>query len=312
MKKTITILSATTIILFFTNCGGNKTKDVCDCLKKAANTYMLQGTKPTNDDMYKMCNQFEDYLKTANVDEKRIVEQVIDTIKRHIEDKMLFTDVDKDIKFSDIPCGEDLQKDITRLSSNIDAPQAIEYYLKNRNFQCKIVVEGPTENINIKTLAGIPLSNEDPRYYIVREGNILINGYMYYNGNIDDKILITILIPEKEKENIKRSVCMNEIDETKNGSNDFEHNIYRQLIKFSGSYNEIVINGNGQARPVFKTTSYEIVSPSKENDKAEKYGRPSFLFEGLASKTNNSNINDEALKAAIQDSIEQAQKAQNQ
>jgi hypothetical protein len=300
MKKPITILSISLALINLTGCS-NKTKEVCDCLKKAANTYMVQGEKPSDYELYKMCDQFDGTLKNSSVDDKRIIEQVMDTVKQHIEGKILFADVE-DIKFPNIPCGDALQKDLDRFSDERITEQGkskvMEYYLKNRNFECTMVVTGAIENTQVKSLMGELFDDvDDPKYYQVTDGNIYVNGYIYNNGVIYDNFLLTLMIPEKDGAKILSAVSAYNLDKSNNRVKDFTKNIFRQIIKFNATYSEIVQNGLGALRPVFNAVSYEFVAPNKETDKAEIDGHKCFLFEPYVPKKDKPYVSSDTTKS---------------
>lgn len=273
MKKTILTLVNVAIAVLITSCS-NKTEEICDCLKKAANTYMVKGEKAKEDDLMKMCNQFEGALKGASVDDKRIVEACLDTVKKHIEDKVLFTDIE-DVKLPEIPCGVALKEELDRVADEKimkkNKAKVMEYYLKNRVFNCQIAVSGATDN----PLAGFNLS-DDPQYFLVRDGNLLINGYVYNDSKIE-VVHISLLIPEKEKEKIRSSKRDSKTNQT----------MYRQIIKFTGTVSSIVENGLGELRPTFKVSSYEILSPDPSKDKAEHNGNPLFDYDSKSTNDNN-------------------------
>lgn len=271
MKNKSMLLTAVTMstALIFSSCS-NKTEEICDCLKKAANTYMIKGEKAKEHDLMKMCNQFEGALKGASVDDKRIVETCLDTVKKHIEDKVLFTDIE-DVKLPEIPCGISLKEELDRVSDEKimkkNKAKVMEYYLKNRVFNCQIAVSGATDNPYLTRMLGLNL-DDDPKYFLVENGNLLINGYVYNDSKIEE-VHISLLIPEKEKEKIRSSKYDSKTNQK----------MYRQIIKFTGTVSSIVENGLGELRPTFKVSSYEILSPDPAKDKAEYNGKPLFSYE---------------------------------
>ena len=107
--KSISNLTIIACALFLTSCK-NKTDEICDCFKQAANTYMVKGVKPSEDDLTSMCTEFVGSAKDFSMEDKRKCKACIeDTIRAHVNGKILFTDVEK-IELPKLPCGEELIK----------------------------------------------------------------------------------------------------------------------------------------------------------------------------------------------------------
>lgn len=275
MKKKMILFNAlilsTTVIL--SSCS-NKTEEICECLKKAANTFMVKGEKANEQDLMKMCNQFEGALKDASVEDKRIVETCLDTVKKRIEEKLLFTEIE-DVKLPEIPCGISLSEELDKVSDEKimkeNKANVMIYYLKNRVLNCKIAVVGAGKSSYITSMAsGYNINLDDPQYFHVEKGNIFVNGYIFNDSKIE-KNLITILIPEKEKGKIRSS----------------KNEMYQQIIEFTGTVEDIRENGFGNLRPTFKVSSYKILSPDPSKDKAELDGKQLFIYDSKTDKDNN-------------------------
>lgn len=250
--KLLTLSTTILMSLFISSCSSESDK-ICECLKKAANTFMVKGEKASEHDLYTMCNQFEGALKNADVDEKRIVQACIDNVKKQIEDKILFTDVE-DIELPEIPCGASFKKELDKINEinyKKKRVELLEYYLKDRKLNCKIVVNGVTKKPYYTFAEG-----NNSNHYRVDNGFIYVNGYIYDEKNNIENLYLTLLLPEKEKEKIILP---------KNGKEK-----YQQIIKFSGKLNSLMENGLGELIPSFSLSSYELISLNNSTSTVEK------------------------------------------
>lgn len=275
-KSTLINLVVISVALIVSSCA-NKTEEICDCLKKAANTYMVKGEKASEQDLMKMCNQFEGALKGASVDDKRIVETCLDTVKKHIEDKVLFTDIE-DVKLTPLPCGEDFVKEINLIIEDKvlqdDKNEAMAYYLIGRNLSCSMVVD----------YAVTSYETGKPTLY---EGMLRVTGKLYANSEIGEGI--ELLMPEKEYNNIKKAVSACDI---KKGQKRPLLTTYRQIIKFSGKFYQMPGTALGGVVFMFKADTYEYVKPNIKTETANNEGQSLFAYEDVQVSENSNNNND--------------------
>lgn len=258
------VLISTTLIISSCN---NKTDEICDCLKKAANTYMVKGEMAKENDLMKMCSQFEGALKGADVDDKRVVETCLDSVKKHIEDKILFTDIEK-VTLPVLPCGQDLIKELVAIKEDKitkkGEQKAMNYYLKNRELTCTIVVNDIVWDY----------AADKPKVY---DGMLSVTGFLYDKNEIIETT-IELLIPEKEFNNIKKAVSAIKV------MNNPEYPslpTYSQLIKFTATS----CDNYKSTYWMFKSTSFEFLSPNSNTETAKFKGQPRFIFSSNSSST---------------------------
>jgi len=262
------ITTAIIVALLFTNCS-NKTKEICDCIKKAANTQMIKGEKASEQDLVRMCSQFEGELKNADIEDKRIVESCLDSVKYHVNEKILFQDVES-VKLPDIPCDEKFIDEINNVYKNAtyDKEKASSYYFKNRNINCSMVVR-------VVTLEGYS-DNSAPKKF--KNNTICVEGHVYNNNKIHYNI--NILIPEKDYPKIKKAISAYDLN---NVSKNVGRKLFLQIINFSGTILDFQIGKNSLNQLAYELyvmpNSYELIDPNPEKNNA-KYedGDPLFYF----------------------------------
>lgn len=232
-------------------------EDACDCLKKAANTYMLQGVKASEFQLAAMCDEFKGQLEDK--DKRQIVECIAE-IKRHIEDKELFEDVEE-VSFVELPQGELLMKEMKMAKGKYNDDESLAYFLAKRPIKGTIVVSSITDSPS--KINWDNASENDPKNFLVKDGKIMVNGYVYDNNKII-MCYITLLIPEKERYKIivaKDDIIVNE-------ENEFdEDHTYYQLINYEGVLQDIVINKFDQIRPTFNVSKFDFVKPDQKKHK---------------------------------------------
>ncbi len=295
MKKTLfQLVVISSVVIFASGCKSSVDK-IGVCLKKSANTFMMKGHKATEEELGSLCSEFEGSLKGSDMEEKRKALELLDTVKKHIEEKRLFTDVE-DVKLPEITSAEEFVKELAELN-NDKLPETmlaekIMYYFKNRQANWKMVVA----DVDNREINGIIQANNEggrcfiasdiptydiAKYYRVDNGNILVKGFRYDDSKVDD-IGIQLLIPEKEKEKILQA--KRTFKRMNNGNACIEEQTdlkkYKQIIKFTGTVDDIKFNYNATiAAPVFKTVSYEFITPQESKDVAKnKNGEPIFYF----------------------------------
>lgn len=232
-------------------------EDACDCLKKAANTYMLQGVKASEFQLAAMCDEYKGQLQDK--DKRQIVECLAD-IKRHIADKELFTDVEN-VSFEQLPQGELLMKEMKMAKGKYNDDEKLAYFLAKRPIKGTIVVSSVTDNSNKINWDNV--SENDPKNFLVKDGKIMVNGYVYD----DNKIImcyITLLVPEKDR--YKIIVAKDDIIVNKENEFDEDHTYY-QLINYEGVLQDIVINKFDQIRPTFNVSKFDFVKPDQKKHK---------------------------------------------
>lgn len=253
-KKDIILVALSLIAL---GCNSNNSDDACDCLKKAANTYMLKGEKASEYQITEMCEEFKGKLKD---EDKRKIFDCLADVKKHIEEKTLFTDVEK-VSFEELPKGNLLKKEINMAKGKYNDPENLSYYLSNRPIKATIVVTSATDDPKMLTWGNV--NKKDPKNFLVKDGKILVNGYLYDDSQLI-KQHITILIPESDKNKIvavDNKLFVNDQDAWD------EVNIYSQIINFEGFLNDIVENNFGEIRPTFEPTKYEFIKPNEKTHK---------------------------------------------
>lgn len=264
-KKDIILVALALIAL---GCNSNNSDDACDCLKKAANTYMLKGEKASEYQLTEMCEEFRGKLKDKD---KRKVFDCLTDVKKHIEEKTLFTDVEK-VSFEELPKGRLLGKEINMAMGKYNDPNKLYYYLSKRPIKGTIVIIGATDDPNKINWGNA--SKNDPKNFLVKNGKILVNGYIY-DGSELVKHQITILIPEADRNKIIAAtdkVFVNEQDEWD------EAHMYGQIINFEGVLNDVVENSLDQIRPVFEAAKYEFIKPNEKIHKISNESKSKFSY----------------------------------
>ena len=271
--KNLSQLPIILILFFLTSCS-NKVDKICDCYKKAANTFMIKGEKPNDDDMNKFCLEFEGALKGESAEEKRRMKDSLESIHKNIDEKILFTDVEK-LELPVLPCGIKFEDELNNLLKDISSKKkqikAMNYYLKGRVLTCSIVVN--------KVVLDINSFQDKPNLY---DGMLRVSGELYDNGKILDET-IEILIPEKEFSKIKKA---NRSKPIKNKPEyPFLIDTYRQILKFSGPFYAMPETYVGSVILMFKADTYEYINPNPKTETAVKYEQPRFIFEATSTQT---------------------------
>lgn len=243
-------------------------EDACNCLKKAANTYMLQGVRPSEYQLAAMCSEYKGQLDDKD---KREIVECLAEIKRHIEDKELFSDVEK-VSFNQLPQGELLLKEIKMAKGKFNDHESLRYFLAKRPIKGVIAVSGATDNPH--KINWDNASSNDPKNFLVQDGKIMVNGYVYDNQKLV-RCYITLLVPEKDRFKILSA----KDDIIVNSENQFdEDHVYNQLIEFEGVLNDIVINKFDEIRPTFDVVKYNFIKPDKNIHKISNDPKSRFFY----------------------------------
>lgn len=271
MKRIIKAVSTTLVVLLFTNCG-NKAKDICVCFKKAANSYMVKGQMASEQDLINMCSEFEGSGKNLGAEDKQKCLDCLDTVRQHLKDKILFTDVE-DVKLSLLPCGSKLINVLREKSGDKS------YYLKGREVACELAVYS-SDNSNA--------------------GKLIVTGVFFNDTSVYDVASapqINILLPKSESANVLLPIKKGDAYDALYGKpmsfglgrTDSHGNekmyintdgplAFKQIIKFKGK--EIGITLGGYSLPVYyiDATEYEFIKPDAKIHKQQHHGYNDFVF----------------------------------
>jgi hypothetical protein len=272
MKKIIKTVSTTLVVLLFTNCG-NKAKEICVCFKKAANTYMVKGEMASEQDLMSMCAEFEGSGKSLGMEDKRKCLDCLDTVKQHLKDKILFTDVE-DVKLSPLPCGSEL------ISVLREKSEDKSYFLKGREVACELAVYS-SDNSN--------------------GGKLIVTGVFFNDTSVFDIALapqINILLPKSESANVLLPIKKGDaydalygkpmsfgLGRTDSHGNDKMYIntdgplAFKQIIKFKGKEIGITLGGYGLPVYYIDATEYEFIKPDAKIHKQQHHGYKDFVFE---------------------------------
>ena len=275
-------------------------EDACDCLKKAANTYMLQGVKASEFQLAAMCDEYKGQLEDK--DKRQIIECIAE-IKRHIEDKELSEDVEV-VSFEELPQGELLMKEMKMAKGKYNDGESLRYFLAKRPIKGVIAVSSATDNPH--KINWDNASSNDPKNFLVQDGKIMVNGYVYDNQKLV-RCYITLLVPEKDRFKILSA----KDDIIVNSENQFdEDHVYNQLIEFEGVLNDIVINKFDDIRPTFDVVKYNFIKPDKNihkilNDPKSRFSYtatpevPVESTDQIAAEQNQESLNDKKLYGIV-------------